>query len=177
MKLSAYQKILFTWAGLLLLGYLASIWLFTHIIVFFAMWFAIGLVGLGIQLKIGGLGSNHVKLIQLLWLIIILGGISLNIFEYTGAIPLFGGNPLIGWPIAIGFGYGVIAVLYRLNLSYILLAGLCAGFAGLVFVIQDFTTGLIVSGVMFAIICSVDGLMENTSIRKQSLMKKPSSSA
>lgn len=166
MKLNNYQKILYSWAGLLLFGYLASLIVIDKQMAFFTMWFMIGLAGLGIQLKLGGLKNHKTKLIQLLWLFIVLGGIALNIFEYNGTIPVFGNNPFMGWPLAIAFGYLVVSIIYRFDKSYLLLMLMCLLLGLIVYFISTVYLGLIVSGVGFAIICSTDALIENSKLRK-----------
>jgi hypothetical protein len=169
MKLNNYQKVLAAWGIILLVGYILSVWLFQNITYFFAMWFALTIIGLLVQFKFGGFKEKSSKWIQGLWIVVILGGIVLNIFEYMGTIPLFGGNPMIGWPLAMIFAYGVIAIIYKLNVSYLLLALLYLVFAG-VFMITDFNLGLIVSGIFFLVLCSVDALLEGSALRKKSLL-------
>ena len=172
MKLNNYQKILFSWGGLLLLGYLISIYTFSNMVVFFGAWAVIAAIAIIIQIKLGGFGDTKTKLIQALWiLIIVIPGLVFNYFEYIGVAPVIG-NGFVGWPATCAVGMVIVALFYRLNISYFILAVLYAVLAGLVYVMGDFTTLLIVSGVGFAVICSVDALMENTSLRK-TLAHKP----
>lgn len=171
MKFNNYQKILLAWGILLLTGYLASILVFSKPVIFFSMWLVIGLVGLLVQFKWGGFGASSTRWIQALWVVVILGGILLNIFEYMGTIPLFGGNPFIGWPLAMAFAYAVIAVIYKLNYSYILLSVLYLVFAGVVFMLTNFNLALAVSGVLFAVLCGIDAALEGSTLRKKSILK------
>lgn len=171
MKLNSYQKILLLWGVVILIGYLLSIVVFTQPILFFSMWFVLGLAGLIAQFKLAGFGAKSTKWIQGLWIVVVLGGIFLNIFEYLGLIPLFGGSPFIGWPLAMVFAYAVIAVMYKLNYSYMLLAVLYLAFAGVVFMISNFTFGLVVSGILFALLCGIDAAMEGSALRKKSILK------
>lgn len=171
MKFNYYQKILLVWGTILLVGYLLSIYVFRQPVVFFAMWFSLGIVGLLFQFKWAGFSAKSTKLIQALWVLVVLGGTFLNIFEYLGIIPLFGGNPFIGWPLAMVFAYVVIALIYKINYSYVLMAILYAVFAGIVFLVHDFTTGLIISGALFAILCGLDAALEGSDLRKKSVLK------
>ena len=172
MKLNNYQKILFSWGGLLLLGYLISIYTFSNTVMFFGIWLLIALIAIVIQIKLGGFGDTKTKLIQGLWiLIIIIPGLAFNYFEYTGVAPVIG-NGFVGWPATCAVGMVIVAIVYRFNLSYLILAALYAVLAGLVYIMGDFTTLLIVSGVGFAVTCSIDALMENTGLRK-TLAHKP----
>ncbi len=170
MKLNNYQKILIIWGILLFIGYLLSTVLFSNPILFFGKWFVIGVVGLIVQFKLGGFKSTSTKWIQALWLVVVLGGIFLNIFEYRGVIPLFGGSPFIGWPLAIAFAYLVIAIIYKLNVSYLILTLLYLVFAAVVFMISNFNLALIVSGTFFLVLCVGDAIMEKSDLRKKSLL-------
>ncbi len=171
MKFNYYQKILLIWGTILLVGYLLSIYVYSQPVVFFVMWFLLGIVGLLFQFKWAGLSAKSTKWIQALWVVVVLGGIFLNIFEYLGIIPLFGGSPFIGWPLAMVFAYMVIALIYKINYSYVLLAILYVIFAGIVFLVHDFTTGLVVSGVLFAVLCGLDAAFEGSNLRKKSVLK------
>lgn len=172
MKLNNYQKILFSWGGLLLLGYLISIYTFTNSVIFFGIWVVLAAIAIAIQIKLGGFGDTKVKLVQALWiLIIVVPGIAFNYLEYTHAVPVIG-NGFAGWPATCAVGMVIVAIIYKFNISYLLLAVLYAIMAGVVYMLSNFTTLLIVSGVGFAIICSVDALLEITPLRK-SLASKP----
>lgn len=172
MKINNYQKILFSWGGLLLLGYVISIYTFTNTPLFFGLWAILAAVAIAVQIMLGGFADTKTKLIQALWiLIIVIPGIAFNYLEYTHAVPVIG-NGFAGWPATCAVGMIIVAIIYRFNLSYFLLAGLYAILAIVVYAMSDFTTLLIISGVGFAIICSVDALLENTKLRK-SLSDKP----
>jgi len=173
-KLNNYQKILFTWAGALLIGYFVSVITFQNTMVFFAIWAILITTALVAQLKMGGFGDNKAKLIQALWLlVIILPGFVFNYFEYKGLVPVIG-NGFAGWPATCAVAMLIIAVIYKFNLSYFLLAGLYALFALVVYMISGTNTLLIISGLGFGIICSIDALLENTKLRK-GLATKPKS--
>ena len=165
-KLNNYQIILFTWAATLSLGYFISVITFKNIVPFFTIWAILITIALVVQLKLGGFGDKKIKLIQALWLlVIVLPGFVFNYFEYQGLAPLIG-NGFAGWPATCAVAMVIIAVIYKFNLSYFLLAGLYAFLALLVFMVSGTTTLLIISGLGFGIICSIDAMLENTKLRK-----------
>lgn len=171
MKLNNYQRIMLVWAGLVSVGYVASIWLFESMVAFFAIWFVVGVVGVAVEYKLGGTKDKKAKLSQIVWAIIVLGGIFLNIFERTGTIPLFGDNMFIGWPLACSFGMLVTALIYRLNVSYLILMVGYIGFAVMMyFVVKGFNTSLFVSALLFAALLLVDAGFEGTPFRKRNLL-------
>ena len=174
-KLNNYQIILFTWAATLSLGYFISVITFKNIVPFFTIWAILITIALVVQLKLGGFGDKKIKLIQALWLlVIVLPGFVFNYFEYQGLAPLIG-NGFAGWPATCAVAMVIIAVIYKFNLSYFLLAGLYAFLALLVFLVSGTTTLLIISGLGFGIICSIDALLENTKLRKGIATKLKSS--
>ena len=82
-KLNNYQIILFTWAATLSLGYFISVITFQNTVQFFTIWAILITIALVVQLKLGGFGDNKTKLIQALWLlVIVLPGFVFNYFEY-----------------------------------------------------------------------------------------------
>lgn len=173
-NLNNYQKILFTWAITLSLGYFVSVITFQNTVAFFAIWAVLITIALVVQLKLGGFGDNKTKLIQALWLlVIVLPGFVFNYFEYKGLAPVIG-NGFAGWPATCAVAMVIIAVIYKFNLSYFLLAGLYAFLALVVYMVSGTDTLLIISGLGFGIICSIDALLENTKLRK-GLATKPKS--
>ena len=171
MKLNNYQRIMLVWAGLVSVGYVASIWLFDSMIVFFALWFVVGVVGVAVEYKLGGTKDKKARISQIVWAIVVLGGIFLNIFERTGTIPVFGDNMFIGWPLACSFGMLVTAVIYRFNVSYLILTVGYIGFAAMMyFIVKGFNTSLFVSALLFAALFLVDAGFEGMPFRKKSLL-------
>jgi len=165
-SLNNYQKILFTWAITLSLGYFISVITFQNTVAFFAIWAVLITIALVVQLKLGGFGDNKTKLIQALWvLVIVLPGFVFNYFEYKGLVPAIG-NGFAGWPATCAVAMLIIAVIYKFNLSYFLLAGLYSLLALVVYMMSGTNTLLIISGLGFGIICSIDALLENTKLRK-----------
>jgi len=165
-SLNNYQKILFTWAISLSLGYFISVITFQNTVSFFAIWAVLITIALVVQLKLGGFGDNKIKLIQALWLlVIVLPGFVFNYFEYKGLAPVIG-NGFVGWPATCAVAMVIIAVIYKFNLSYLLLAGLYSLLALVVYMMSGTNTLLIISGLGFGIICSIDALLENTKLRK-----------
>lgn len=166
MKINNYQKIIITWGVLLVFGYSVSFSLVSNKLALLVLWTLISAVGLGTQVWLGYANDIKTVLIQLAWVSVVILGIILTYLELSHGIKVGLHGMLSGWFFMCSGVMLFIALLYKFNISYLILfvlyaiVGLIIAFGG--FVLQ---TELYISAVGFGIICLLDALLENTKLR------------
>ena len=166
MKLNNYQKILITWGVLLAIGYSISFSLLSNKLALLFLWTIIGVIGLGTQMWLGFVTDIKTILIQLAWIGVVVFGIILTYLELRHGIKIGLHGMSSGWFFMCSGVMLFIALLYKFNISYLILfvlytiVGLVIAFGG--FVLQ---TELYISAIGFGVICLLDALFENTKLR------------
>jgi len=166
LKLNNYQKILITWGVLLAIGYCVSFNLLSNKLVLLSIWTFIGAIGLGTQVWLGYAKDTKTILIQLAWISVVVFGIIFTYLELRFGIKIGLHGMSSGWFFMCSGVMLFIALLYRFNISYLILfvlyaiVGLIIAFGG--FVLQ---TELYISAAGFGLICLLDALLENTKLR------------
>lgn len=166
MKLNNYQKILITWGVLLAIGYFLSWPLLSNQLGLLILWAVISCIGLGVQVWLGYATNVKTELIQLSWVAVVVFGITLTYLELKYGLKLGLHGMTSGWFFLSSSAMLFTAILYRFNLSYIILFILYA-IVGLVIAFGGFNLQieLYISGVGFLILCLIDTALEKTKLR------------
>lgn len=166
MKLNNYQKILITWGILLAIGYVLSWSLLSNQMSLLILWTLIGSVGLGTQVWLGFATDFKTILIQLSWVAVVVFGIILTYLELRYGIKLGLHGMVSGWFFMCSTAMFFTAVLYRFNISYILL-GVLYAIAGLIIAFGGFNLQieLYISAVAFLALCILDSALDKTKLR------------
>lgn len=166
MKLNNYQKILVTWGVLLAIGYFLSWSILSNQLALLILWTAIGSIGLGVQVWLGFATDVKTILIQLAWVAVVVFGIILTYLELRYGLKLGLHGMISGWFFMCSSAMLFTAVLYRFNLSYIILSILYA-IVGLIIAFGGFNLQieLYISAITFLILCFIDAVLEKTKLR------------
>lgn len=166
MKLNNYQKILITWGVLLFIGYMLSWSLLSNQLALLVLWTIIGSIGLGVQVWLGFVTEIKTIFIQLAWIAVVVFGIILTYLELRYGLKLGLHGMTSGWFFICSSAMLFTAVLYRFNLSYILLCVLYA-IVGLIIAFGGFNLQieLYISAIAFLIICLIDTALEKSKLR------------
>lgn len=166
MKLNNYQKILITWGVLLFIGYMLSWSLLSNQLALLVLWTIIGSIGLGVQVWLGFATEIKTIFIQLAWIAVVVFGIILTYLELRYGLKLGLHGMTSGWFFICSSAMLFTAVLYRFNLSYILLCVLYA-IVGLIIAFGGFNLQieLYISAIAFLIICLIDTALEKSKLR------------
>lgn len=166
MKFNNYQKILITWGVLLAIGYSLSWSILSNQLALLILWTTIGSIGLGVQVWLGFATDLKTILIQLSWIAVVVFGIIFTYLELRYGLKLGLHGMTSGWFFMCSGAMLFTAVLYRFNLSYIILCILYA-IAGLIIAFGGFNLQieLYISAVVFLVICLIDSTLERTKLR------------
>ncbi len=166
MKLNNYQKILITWGILLAIGYVLSWSLLSNQMALLILWTFIGSVGLGTQVWLGFAKDIKSILIQLSWVAVVVFGILLTYLELRYGIKLGLHGMVSGWFFMCSTAMLFTAILYRFNLSYILLCVLYA-IVGILIAFGGFNLQieLYISAIAFLVLCILDSALDKTKLR------------
>lgn len=166
MKFNNYQKILTTWGVLLGIGYALSWSMLSNQLGLLILWTIVGSIGLGVQVWLGFATDIKTILIQLSWVAVVVFGILLTYLELRYGLKLGLHGMTSGWFFMCSTVMLFTAILYRFNVSYIILCVLYA-IAGLVIAFGGFSLQLelYISAIAFLVLCLIDSSLEKTKLR------------
>jgi len=161
-----YQKLMIVWGILLGVGYGISTSLLANPVGLLVLWTIVIAVGLALQVWWGWPRDTKATLIQLVWIGVILIGAILTYAEMRLGILLGLHGMTSGWFFICSSGMLLTAIIYRLNISYIILfilygvAGVLVAFSGFGLQVE-----LYLSAVGFFGLCLLDALLEKSAFR------------
>jgi len=166
MKLNNYQKILGTWGIIITIGYIASWPLLSQPMYLLVLWATVAIIGLGVQVWLGFARDIKSIIIQLVWVGIVLLGLVLTYAELRLGIKLGLHGMASGWFFLVSSGMLITSIIYKFNLSYILLCILYAGVGvGIAFGGLDLQVEIYVAAAAFFVLCMLDAFLEKTKLR------------
>lgn len=168
MKLNNYQKILITWGVVLAIGYGLSWSILSNQLSLLILWTIVAGVGLSVQVWLGFATDIKTILIQLSWVAVVVFGIVLTYLELRYGLKLGLHGMTSGWFFMCSTVMLFTAILYKFNLSYIILCVLYAT-VGLVIAFGGFSLQLelYISAVAFLLLCLIDSSLEKTKLRSK----------